>query len=214
MWSELPLLLANLSEIRVVVLLTIFIVQVLREIGVPSPGVTQIILLYAGYQLTSGNNSIVFRVLIAIFLGNMCGSMLMYCAGRFLGSKLLERYGKYLRITPELMERAKAKLRSATFLSVVVGRLIPSLMMPISLVCGTMQLPIPKFMAGVWLSLTIWASAFVGLGVLSGNVAAQISPSMEQFPLLWGLLAAGVLALSAAYFFRRRRGKCQLKDAP
>ena len=210
MLSQLSLPIANLSGAGIAILGAIFAIQALKEIGVPSPGVTQGMLLYAGYQLTSGDKLTTFLIVVAIFLGSICGSALIYSLARFWGSKLLQRYGKYLHITPESIERAKAKLQSAAFLPVAIGRSVPGLMVPTSLASGTMRLPASKFAAGVGLSLIVWAGVFVGLGAVSGHVIQQILPVTEHLPLLLGLAAGGVLILGAAYFFWRRRGNRQL----
>ena len=114
-------------------------------------------------------------------------------------------------MTPESIQGATARLQSAAFLPVAIGRSIPGLMVPTSIASGTMRLPASKFLAGVGLSLVVWASVFVGLGAVSGPIVRQILPATEDFLLLLGLVAGGALILGAAYFLWSQRGKCQLR---
>jgi membrane protein DedA with SNARE-associated domain len=187
------------------IMVAAFVVQALKEFGIPSPGATQGALIYAGYQFSCGDTLIGLGITIAILIGSICGSCLMYCAARFLGFRLIEKFGKYLRVTTQSLERAKNKLRPGSFLTGFIGRSIPGMMMPTSIASGIMRLPVSRFITGVSASVVVWATVFIALGTLSGQIIDQLSPFIESAPLFLGLLAGCVLIFALAYLLWKRR---------
>ena|GEM_PF-1899331 len=187
------------------------VTQALKEIGIPFPGVTQSALIYAGYQLSFGDRFIALVIVMAILMGSISGSLFTYSMARFQGLKLVEKFGKYLRVTPQSLEQARNKLQPAAFLSVVVGRCIPGMMAPTSIASGIIRISISKFVAGVGLSVMVWAGAFITLGTLSGQIINQISPFIERMPLFLGLLAGGALTFGLAYLLWKRRRGTQIR---
>jgi membrane protein DedA with SNARE-associated domain len=195
----------NLNAAGISILVAAFVLQALKEIGIPSPGTTQSALIYAGYQFSNGNIFIALAVPTSILMGSISGSCCMYFAAKFLGFKLIEKFGKYLRVTPESLERAKNKMRPAAFLPVVVGRSIPGMMMPTSIASGVMHLPVSRFITGVSISVIVWAIVFIALGTLSAQIIDQLSPLIESIPLFLGLLIGCALIFALAYYFLKNR---------
>ena len=61
----------------------------------------------------------------AAFAGSACGITLSYVLGRTFGLKLIHRYGRYLRITEDHVEKAHAWFRRAGHWSLTFGYFIP-----------------------------------------------------------------------------------------
>src|SRR5271154_3132408 len=75
----------------------------LEDFGVPVPGETILILgaVYAG----TGRLNVLLVALIG-FIAAVLGDNLGFAIGHFGGRPLIERYGRYLLITPERLDRA------------------------------------------------------------------------------------------------------------
>src|SRR5579871_6167537 len=75
----------------------------LEDFGVPVPGETVLILgaVYAGTGRLS-----VFLVGILAFLAAVLGDNVGFAIGHFGGRPLIERFGRYVLLTPERIERA------------------------------------------------------------------------------------------------------------
>ena len=92
--------------------LAIFSLLVLGIVGLPVPDET--LLTFSGYLVYQGHLSLPLAFLSG-FAGSACGITLSYILGRTFGLKLIHRYGRYLRITEDHVEKAHAWFRRAGF---------------------------------------------------------------------------------------------------
>jgi membrane protein DedA with SNARE-associated domain len=192
----------GITSAGLAVIISALIAQLLKELGIPSPGVTQSALIFAGYQWTIGNYLISAGIILAILCGSLCGAGISYSLGCFIGFRFVKRFGKYLHLTQEKLEWIKTKIGSSALLSIFIGRFIPAFMAPSSITAGIIRFPILKYLAGVALAVMMWASLFVGIGILGGQVinSIQIPGIKNIIPVI--LLA--VLGLLLAWIVVRR----------
>src|SRR5437867_3150258 len=88
-------------------LLAIFAVMLLKEIGVPVPIPSDLIMITAGVQAASGGFS-VFEVLLAIEFAVLLGGSVQFLLVRSAGRKLVYKVGRYVGLTAERLDRAAA----------------------------------------------------------------------------------------------------------
>ena len=167
---------------------TALVAQALKEVGIPSPGVTQGALVYAGYQLASGHHASGALIIVAdlprVAVRRTRGLLVRPVSWRGADAG---RTGRYLRLSARDLERAKARLGRGTLWAVTVGRMIPAIMAPLSLVAGMMRVRVTAFAAGVSLSTLAWAGLLAGRGrrwrrrvrslLASSQLAASSPPS-------------------------------------
>jgi membrane protein DedA with SNARE-associated domain len=178
------------------------VAQALKEVGIPSPGVTQGALVYAGYQLASGHHASGALIIAAIYLGSLCGALVAFWFGRSLRAGLMHRRGRYLRLSARDLERAKARLGRGTLWAVTVGRMVPAIMAPVSLVAGMMRVRVTAFAAGVSLSTLAWAGLLAGAGAAGGGVFDRSSLRASS-PLVAALMIASILSGAAVALWWR-----------
>jgi membrane protein DedA with SNARE-associated domain len=176
---------------------TALVAQALKEVGIPSPGVTQGALVYAGYQLAAGQHLSGALIIIAVYVGSLCGALLAFSFGRSLGARLAGRRGGLLRLSARDVERAKARLGRGTFWAVTVGRMIPAIMAPLSLVAGMMRVQVTPFAASVSLSTLAWAGLLAGVGAAGVGVFDRAALRAGA-PFLAIFTIAAVLATAVA----------------
>ena len=176
------------GSVIVAILLLAFFAQALKEIGIPSPGLTQSLLLYAGYQFTCGGLHFGIGIILSTFFGSLCGANLIFCLAKFGGNKILAKLERYVVISPEAMEKARNKITTYSFIAVSVGRSIPGLMVPTSIVAGTLKMPIGKFLMGIVVPLSLWIVVITTLGGTFGHFTPQIEFSPNRFLFLPGVL--------------------------
>jgi len=185
------------TPVATLLLVIAFTAQALKEIGVPSPGVTQGLLILAGNQLFHGNVALGSGIILLVLLGSLTGAFTIYIAGRRWGASLVTRWGKYIRVTPQQLEKARARRLSCPAL--IVSRAVPGLMMATSLTAGTMRLPAGLFLLSVAISTITWIAVLASLGSAIGGIVAGLLP--EHYNTLGiGLLAAAAIAIGLFWY--------------
>jgi len=187
--------------------------QTLKEMGIPSPGVTQSALMYAGYQGIAGNYLPGMVIVLAIYCGSMCGATITYHLGKYLGIPLIKKFGKYIHLTQDKLETVKNKVNNKSVLVIFGARFIPTIMAPLSFTAGMIRIPLLKYLAGISLVVILWASLFIGIGAVSGRVLDNIHiPGIEGIipALLCTIVAAFLIRLGVIYFLTNRKKKPSL----
>ena len=196
---------ANIEQASVIVaiLLLAFFAQALKEIGIPSPGLTQSLLLYTGYKFSCGDIQLGIGIILFAFLGSVFGALLIFCLARFGSNKLLAKLDRYVVIRPVTMEKARNMITKHSFISITVGRSIPGLMVPTSIVAGTLKMPIGKFLMGIVLPLSVWIVALTSLGSTYGKFTPQIEFSPNHFLFLLGVIIVFSTLMGILYVWKR-----------
>ncbi|MCK8781701.1 DedA family protein [Rhizobium sp. NTR19] len=146
----------------------IALLMFLENIFPPIP--SELIMPLAGYLSTQGDMSI-FAVVAAGSVGSLLGIIPWYFLGRMLGEKRLKsfaaRHGRWVTMSPEDIETAGERFRRHGRLSVLVGRLIPTVRTLISVPAGIARMPFWQFLLYSAVGSVIWtaALAFAGYGL-------------------------------------------------
>src|SRR5450759_4322415 len=120
--------------------LAIFSLLVLGIVGLPVPDET--LLTFTGYLVFQGALSLPL-VFLSGFAGSACGITLSYVLGRTFGLKLIHRYGRYLGITEDRVEKAHAWFRRAGHWSLTFGYFIPGVRHFTAYAAGMSELEYP-----------------------------------------------------------------------
>jgi len=187
-----------------IIVISALLAQALKEIGIPSPGVTQGALIYAGYQLAGGRLTTGSAIIAAVYAGSLAGALAAYAIGRSLGSGFATRPGRYLRLSARNLDRARERLGSGALWAVTVGRMVPAIMTPLSVVAGAARVPVPAFAGGVSLSTLAWAALLACLGAAGGRTVETLVPTLNV-PVLVAAAAGSVLAAGLASLWWRSK---------
>ena len=113
-------------------------------VGLPVPDET--LLTFTGYLVFRGNLRLPLAFAAAL-AGSACGITISYLLGRTFGLKLIHRYGRYLRIREEHVEKAHAWFRKAGHWSLTFGYFIPGVRHLTAYAAGMSDLEAPQFAA-------------------------------------------------------------------
>ena len=174
--------------------LAIFSLLVLGIVGLPVPDET--LLTFTGYLVFRGYLSLPVAFFSA-FAGSACGITLSYVLGRRFGLALIHRYGRYLRITQDHVDKAHAWFRRAGHWSLTIGYFIPGVRHFTAYAAGMSDLEYPTFALFAYAGAAIWAGTFIGLGYLLGERWQAVQANIHHY-LTGGAIGIGILA--AAYF--------------
>jgi membrane protein DedA with SNARE-associated domain len=175
----------------------------IEDFGVPVPGETVLVLgaVYAG----TGRLSIVLVVLLG-FLGAVVGDNIGFAIGHFGGRKLVERYGRYILLTPARLDKATAFFERHGGKVITVARFIEGLRQANGIIAGTTGMHWARFLAFNALGAALWVALWTAVGYFSGGHITAIYNGASRYSTYLAV-AAGVLVVAfiARRLWRRRR---------
>lgn len=182
----------------------LFILLLIEEAGVPLPVPGDIVIMFAGYQASTGRIGLVEAGLTAT-LAVLMGSAILYTLSRRFGHALLFRYGRLIHLDQRQLDRVESWIRERGAIMVLAGRLTPGLRTPTSIMAGMFEIPYHQFAVYTSLAALGWSGFWLALGYFFGN---SLIPVVERLhPPAYVLVATIALAAAIAgvYWWRRRR---------
>ena len=171
-----------------------------EDFGVPAPGET--VLIAASVYAGAGRLNIVALGVIA-FAAAVLGDNTGYAIGRFGGRTLVLRYGRYVRLTEERLDKAEGFFTRRGGAIVTVARFIEGLRQANGIVAGTTGMPWRKFLLYNALGAALWVGTWTSVGYLAGDHIDTIYHQVSRYSLY--LLIAAVVGIAALIVVRRRR---------
>lgn len=171
--------------------------------GVPAPG--QTILMVAGVYAGAGRLNIVLVAVLG-FLAATGGDNIGFAIGHFGGRRLVLRFGRYIAVTEERLDRAEDFFARHGGKIVPVARFIDGLRQVNGIVAGIAEMPWWRFLAFNALGAALWVGLWTSVGYLAGDHITAIYDEFHRYET-YLLIALGVLvvALLARWLWRRHR---------
>lgn len=183
------------------VALTVFV----EGFGVPAPGETAIV---AGAGAAGHGKLNIVLVALVAFAAAVCGDSVGYLIGRVGGRRLVLRYGKVVRLTPERFGKVEAFMTRHGSKVVAAARFVEGLRQLNGLVAGATGMPWPRFVLFNAIGAALWVGVWSVAGYLAGDHWEAISAVVRRYePYAVGALAAAVLIFVAVRVRRHRRPK-------
>ena len=158
----------------------------------------------AGYLAFGGTMNLYAAIAIGI-AGSLAGAVLNYYLAIWLGRPLLERYGRYILLKPETLDRLEAFFLRHGEISTFSGRLIPGIRQYISLPAGLSGMHLGRFVLFTMLGAGIWVTVLAVLGYAVGQNEALVTRYLHD--ATWTALATvAVLVGIYAVYYRSRKG--------
>jgi membrane protein DedA with SNARE-associated domain len=176
-----------------------------EDFGVPAPGET--VLIAASVYAGAGRLSVVGVGLIAL-LAAVVGDNIGYAIGYFGGHALVLRFGRYVLLTAERMEKAERFFARHGGKIVVVARFIEGLRQLNGIIAGIAEMPWPRFLLFNTIGAALWVGTWTSVGYLAGDHIQTIYDLVTRYSL-YALIAAAlvVAALVVRMMLRRRRAR-------
>jgi membrane protein DedA with SNARE-associated domain len=181
----------------------IFGLLMLGIIGLPVPDET--LLAFCGYLAQKGELHLVLTILSA-FLGSCSGITASYLIGRVPGLALVRKYGKYVHLTDERIERVHLWFEKAGRWLLVIGYFIPGFRHLTAMIAGSTKLSYPEFAPFAYAGALIWSTAFVTAGYFFGKEWEKMSGKAHDiFLIIAGVLVVTGIAWWLIRFLKNRK---------
>jgi len=171
-------------------------------IGLPIPDET--ILTFAGY-LVSQNHLQLLPTIISSILGTLSGISISFLIGRKFGIKFLNKFGSYLHITDEKIERTHKWLEGYGSWVILFGYFLPGIRHLTAITAGSTKMNYSKFALFAFVGGLVWSLTFILLGY---NIGKNWIAILERINNNVGLIILTILFLLIIYFaLKYRLGK-------
>lgn len=173
----------------------------LEDFGVPAPG--EAILIAAAVFAGIGKLNI-FLVIVVAFIGAMIGDNIGFAIGHFGGRPLLNRFGKYVFVTPKRLDKAEDFFNRNGGKVVIVARFIEGLRQLNGIIAGISEMRWPKFAAFNAIGAALWVGVWANVGYFGGS---HISAFHKYAIYITIAAGAAVFAYIIYRLIRRRKKK-------
>lgn len=208
MWASIWQLLEIITTGSLLWLAIIFLLAMFGEMGLPATSpFLESLLIFTGFQITHGAYAFAAAPFLAIACaGRLCGSTTLYRLSASSGSKIIDKFGSYVRITEKQLGWVRRKLETFALPAIITARFTPGFTIASTVTCAISQIGYKKFLTAVAIHVLAWEAIFLALGALGGGVAKAFSP--QHCPVLlvvWIAIAITVGAALGYSAFRRAK---------
>lgn len=169
----------------------IVVTMAIESACIPLP--SEIIMPFSGYLVLSGQFSLL-GVTLAGTIGNVLGSLVAYYAGVYGGRPFVERYGPYVLLRHEDLDRADRWFARYGQWAVLIGRLLPVIRTFISLPAGISRMPVGRFIVYTFIGAFPFCWLLAYIGIVMGEHWGALREYFHQVDVVIGVVLAALLA--------------------
>jgi membrane protein DedA with SNARE-associated domain len=190
-WTEFGLATASFLDRHG--LLAAFVFLLIEEAGLPVPVPGDFLMLYLGVRAGEGRVPL-WQAIVVMELATVLGATFLYVLARIAGRGLVYRYGRFIRLTPERLDRAEKWLKDHGSRAVFLGRLLPGLRIVTAVACGVFEVPARIFLPSMALGGLLYILVYTLLGYYFGQPVLDLIGQIHlPFGLLGSLIPLAVL---------------------
>ena len=173
-----------------------------EDFGIPVPGET---VLIAGAVFAGSGRLNIVAVGVVGFLAAVAGDNIGYAIGRFGGRALVERWGRYVFLTKERLDKAERFFERHGGKIIVVARFIEGLRQANGIIAGISGMRWLKFLACNALGAALWVGTWVSVGYFAGQHITTIYNAITNYSLYAAIAAVVLIAAWIVFRLRKRR---------
>lgn len=188
--------------------IALFLLLALGIVALPIPDET--LMVISGVLIHQGHMSAI-PTLIAAYAGSMCGITLSYIVGRTAGHFFIKKYGKWIGINDQNLQKAHDWYEYLGKWTLTFGYFIPGVRHVTGILAGMTELEYPKFALFAYSGAFLWATVFLVIGYFFGPYWAHILSFMDEHPV--ELLGALLFIILFVWWIKRNGKKKRSKKS-
>lgn len=188
----------------------LFVIILLKEIGVPVPVPGDLLMVVAGARAATGQLPL-WGVLVAALVAGFAGAFVQYTLARGPGRGFIYRFGKYVGLTPARLDKAANAIKDRGWVAIALGRALPGLRIGAVAACGLAAVPVTTFSEGLLAGTVLFVGFHTMLGYVAGPGVGAVLGSLH-IPLLPFLLLLAVIGLAGWLVIRARQRRLHRGD--
>ncbi len=185
----------------------IVVLMALESSFVPFP--SEVVVPPAGYLTVHGDMNIVLVILSGI-LGSLTGAAVNYAIAYRYGRRFLLKYGRYLFLPEERLNKMDEFFARHGEITTLVGRMIPVVRQYISFPAGLAKMNFARFLFYTGLGASVWVVILAFVGRAVGNNIDLVKEHLHTITLVsipvMAAVIVGYIAVSR-YFSGKKKKK-------
>jgi membrane protein DedA with SNARE-associated domain len=173
----------------------------LEDFGIPVPGET---ILIAGAVYAGAGRLNVLAVGVVGFIAAIIGDNIGFAVGHFGGRALALRWGKYVFLTEERLNKAEDFFDRRGAIVITFARFVEGLRQANGIIAGITGMHWLRFLIFNAIGAALWVGTWVSLGYLAGNHIGTIYHYITLYSY-YALIALAVLIVGYIVWRLRRR---------
>lgn len=178
----------------------VFVLMTIEGFGIPIP--SELTMPFSGFLASpAGGDKFVMPAAIAVgAAGEVAGGIAAYFLGYFGGRPALERYGRFVLLSTDELERGETWFGRYGDWIVLGTRLLPAIRSFIALPAGVVRMPFWRFLLYGAIGSAIWCTVLAIVGHQLGQHWNSLSGSLRKYDVVILVL---ILALAAFVLYKR-----------
>ena len=186
-----------------------FLIMV-EDFGIPVPGET---ILIAGAVYAGAGRLNVVAVGVVAFLAAILGDNIGFAIGHFGGRALALRWGKYVFLTEERLDKAERFFDRRGAIVITFARFVEGLRQANGIIAGITGMHWLRFLVFNAIGAALWVGTWVSLGYLAGDHITTIYHYINLYSY-YVLIALAVLIVGYIAWRLQRRRRRRAPAAP
>jgi membrane protein DedA with SNARE-associated domain len=171
----------------------------LEDFGVPVPGET---ILIAGAIFAGAGRINVVALGVVAFVAAVTGDNIGFAIGHFGGRALALRFGKYVFLTEERLDKAERFFDRRGSIVITFARFVEGLRQANGIIAGITGMHWLRFVIFNAIGAALWVGTWITVGYFAGN---NITTVYHYITLYSYYVLAGLVVLIVGYILWRRR---------
>jgi membrane protein DedA with SNARE-associated domain len=180
----------------------ILLLVLIEDFGIPVPGET---VLIAGAIFAGSGQLNIVAVGVVGFCAAVVGDNIGYGIGRFGGRRIADRWGRYVFLTPERLDRAERFFDRQGAKIITIARFIEGLRQANGIIAGITHMHWLRFIIFNALGAALWVGTWVSIGYFAGQHITTIYDGITMYSLYAAIGAAVLIAAWVVHRIYKRR---------
>lgn len=177
--------------------IVLYIALTLELIAFPTPG--EMLMTYCGFLVFQGNLSWIISIVVAT-AGVITGITISYFVGSKFGNAFFRKYGKYVHMGPDKLERTSKWFDKYGNGLISVAYFIPGIRHITGYFSGITKIPFRRFAINAYIGALLWTSTFISLGKVLGPDWEKFHGSIKKYLIIGGIVIS--IILITIYLYR------------
>lgn len=185
-----------------------FVGAMIEEIIAPIP--SPLVMTLAGSFAASENQGFTYLLMLAFFgtAGKTIGCYVVYMIARTFEGIVTSRFGKFIGVTPEQVDKVSAKLGNGWKDNVAIfllraAPIIPTA--PVSIIAGLLRLDPKTYLLSSAVGVFVRNIFYLYLGFTGVGALEKINQNLDSFETIGYVIVLGLMAGLAVYIYKKKQ---------